>query len=412
MRKLQSFSAISVALLLSAFFAFPVRAAEPIYPFGTLVKASGNAVYAIGGDGNRYAFPNERIFKSWFKDFSNVKHISDDDLATMTLAGNVTYKPGVKLIKVATDPKVYAVGAEKTLRWLKTESVARDCYGVSWAKNVDDVSDVFFSDYQIGAPISAKGDYDPSWEVYANMAIVAVTGGPTSNDPSTLPRDIPRYPGASFAAVSISVTGNDAVAELTTSDSAATVQRWYEAIAPKFGWTKRESLAQAVFGTGKKMSISFRKSDSGMTYDFSVTMLDTGVLTLYRTPTVPDPGFDGFPASIPIYRGGEILYVKSNAASSTAEYVVLTSAKPEEVIDALTSDLTGNGWAEIDVKDVGTALIRKYERMEGRKLMNLLVVIGEVTGVERNATAVIVRYGPTTVISAVDLDQLKSLFKK
>ena len=404
--------AMSTALALSALFVFPARAAEPIYPFGTLVRSSGNAVYVIGGDGMRYAFPNERIYKSWFKDFVNVKHIADDELAAMTLGGNMTYKPGVKLIKLTTDPKVYAVGSEKTLRWVKTESAAKEIYGAAWAKNVDDVSDAFFSDYQIGAPIASKGDFDPAWPIYANATVISVTGGASFTDPSELPRDIPRYPGASYTGVSISVTGNDVAAELTTSDSVASVQRWYETMAPKLGWVKRESLAQAVFGTNKKMSLSFRKSDGSMTYDFNVTMLDSGMLTLYRTPTTADVGFDGFPSSVPMYKGGEILYVKSNAASSTAEYVELTTAKPEEVIEALTSDLSKNAWNAIDVKDVGTALIRKYERMEGNRIMNLLIVIGEVKGVERDAAAVIVRYGPTTVISAVDLDQLKSLFKK
>ncbi len=403
---------IILALTMSACFALPRSAsASTSLPAGTLVKASNPAVYAIGGDGKRYAFPNERIFKSWFKDFSSVKRISDDELAAIDLGGNVTSKPGVRLVKLTTDPKVYAVGSKRILRWVATEAVARDIYGNAWAKSVDDLSDAFFADYNVGAPILSKTDYDPAWGVYANASIASVSGGPSSDDPSTLPHDVLRYPAAGFDAVS--VTANDAAAELATADDSASVKRWYEAMAPKLGWVERESLAQAVFGTGKSnMVVSFRKSVEGMTFDLTVTMLDSGVLTLYWTPTTPDPGFEGFPGSVPVYRGGELLYAKANAASSTAEYFVLTSAKPQEVEDMMTPDITNASWRQIAVDDVGTAFIRKYERMEGSEVMQLLVVIGEVTGVERNATAVIVRYGPMTTISAVDLGELKKLFNK
>jgi len=393
-------------------FAHPVHAATA-FPAGTLVKASGPAVYAIGGDDRRHAFPNERIFKSWFKDFSAVQKITDADLAAIDLGENVTYKPGVRLVKLTTDPKVYAIGSKRILRWVTSESAARDLYGSMWAKSVDDLSDAFFADYDVGAPIISKTDYDPAWSIYAHASIASVSGGPSSDDPSKLPRDVPRYPASGFTAVSMSATGEDVAAELATPDGASAVERWYEAMAPTLGWVKRESLAQAVFGKGSAvMNVTFRKTEGAMTYDFTVTMLKAGTITLYRTPTTPESGFDGFPQSVPVYRGGELIYAKANAASSTAEYFMLTSAKPQEVEGVLSPGIAKASWHQIASEDVGTAIIRKYERMEANEAMQLLVVIGEVTGVERNATAIIVRYGPMMTINAVNLDDLKKIFNK
>ena len=179
----------------------------------------------------------------------------------------------------------------------------RDLYGASWAKSVDDLSDAFFADYDVGASILRKRIMIRRVN-YANASIASVSGGPASEDPSKLPRDVPRYPASGFTAVSISATGEDVAAELATPDDAPAVERWYVAMAPKLGWVKRESLAQAVFGKGSAvMNVTFRKTEGAMTYDFTVTMLKAGTITLYRTPTTPESGFEGFPLSVPVYRG-------------------------------------------------------------------------------------------------------------
>lgn len=129
---------------------------------GSLIKASGGAVYYLGSDGKRYVFPNEKTFKTWYADFKSVVTVSDAELASIPLGGNVTYRPGVKMIKITTDPKVYAVDARGTLRWVQTEAVAVALFGPAWNKLVEDVEDAFFINYTIGAPIGAAADYDRS----------------------------------------------------------------------------------------------------------------------------------------------------------------------------------------------------------------------------------------------------------
>lgn len=121
-----------------------------------LIKApSFKAVYYCGADGRRYVFPNDRVFKTWYKDFSTVQTISDAELASIPLGQNVTYKPGTKLVKITTDPKVYAVGRGGVLRWVTTPEIAAGLYGSAWAKNVEDIPDVFFTSYTVGEPITS-----------------------------------------------------------------------------------------------------------------------------------------------------------------------------------------------------------------------------------------------------------------
>ncbi len=150
---------------------------------GNLIKASNPSVYYYGADGKRYVFPNEDTYKTWYSDFSNVKKITDGELAAITIGGNVTFRPGVKLVKITTDPKVYAVDKGGTLRWLTTSIVAETLYGSNWGSLVTDVSDAFFINYTVGAPINNNLDYNPTTStstatsISADRLIAVPTGG-------------------------------------------------------------------------------------------------------------------------------------------------------------------------------------------------------------------------------------------
>ena len=119
----------------------------------TLIKGSLPAVYFCGADGKRYVFVNSSTFLSWYDGFGGVQVISDADLAEIPLGGNVTYRPGKKMIKIQSDPRVYAVARGGVLRWVSTEAIARALFGDNWNKQIDDVSDAFFVNYRIGDPI-------------------------------------------------------------------------------------------------------------------------------------------------------------------------------------------------------------------------------------------------------------------
>jgi plastocyanin len=129
----------------------PAQAATTITS-GSLVRGTTfSAVYYMGADGLRYVFPNDKTYYTWYKDFSTVKTISDAELAKIQIGGNVTYKPGVKMVKIDTDPKVYAVDAKGSLRYVASEAVATALYGSAWNKNIDDVPDSFFSNYTVSS---------------------------------------------------------------------------------------------------------------------------------------------------------------------------------------------------------------------------------------------------------------------
>lgn len=146
-----------IAVILAA---LPLVASAAPTP-DSLVKASGVAVYYYANNGKRYVFPNQGTYASWFTDFSGVTTVTDTELAAMPLGGSVTYRPGIRMIKIQSDPKVYAVDKGGTLRWVTTEAIAADLYGQSWNTAVDDVSDAFFANYRTGTPIASTGDFDP-----------------------------------------------------------------------------------------------------------------------------------------------------------------------------------------------------------------------------------------------------------
>ena len=137
---------------------------------GDLIKASGPAVYYYASDAKRYVFPNEKTYFSWYSDFSSVKTITDSELAAISIGGNVTVRPGTKLVKITTDPKVYAVTKCGTLHWLESEAVAKALYGDAWATRVIDVPDSFFVNYTVGSSIATN--------VHPDGTLISYTGDP------------------------------------------------------------------------------------------------------------------------------------------------------------------------------------------------------------------------------------------
>jgi hypothetical protein len=119
----------------------------------TRIKGSGAAVYYCGDDGKRYVFPTSSTYFTWYQDFSGVVTLSDADLARIPIGGNVTYRPGTRLIKIVSSPQVYAVSRGGQLRQIPNEQIAILLFGTNWSKLVDDLPEGFFTDYKIGATI-------------------------------------------------------------------------------------------------------------------------------------------------------------------------------------------------------------------------------------------------------------------
>lgn len=115
---------------------------------GDLIRGTSfSAVYYMGADGFRYVFPNDKTYFTWYTNFDSVKFLSDADLAKIQMGGNVTYKPGSKMIKINSDPEVYFVTNGGVIRPIADEATAILMYGPSWNTRIDDVPDGFFSNY-------------------------------------------------------------------------------------------------------------------------------------------------------------------------------------------------------------------------------------------------------------------------
>lgn len=149
--------------------AIPVHAASisPVSSLqsGDLIRGQTfSSVYYYGADGFRYVFPNDKTYFTWYQNFDNVKWLSDKDLATIQIGGNVTYKPGVKMIKINSDPKVYVVSKNGTLRSIASETIASSLYGSDWNKKIDDVPDGFFPNYTLAGVIELGSQYSATAE--------------------------------------------------------------------------------------------------------------------------------------------------------------------------------------------------------------------------------------------------------
>jgi hypothetical protein len=132
---------------------------------GALADDPCTAVYYIGADGKRHAYPNSKVFLTWYLDFDSVETVTPEELSAYPLGKNVTYRPGVRMVKFTTLAKVYAVGQGGLLRWITSEDAARATYGEDWNTKIDDLPDTVYTDYSFGGDIASSADYLASEEM-------------------------------------------------------------------------------------------------------------------------------------------------------------------------------------------------------------------------------------------------------
>lgn len=117
-------------------------------------------VYFLDNDGKRHAFPNEKVYFTWYADYSNLHLVSGSTMSSFTLGKNVVYHPGTKMVKYPTVPTVYAVERFSVLLPIASEQAANDLYGDNWNQHIDDVSESFYGDYTYGETLSTSDDFD------------------------------------------------------------------------------------------------------------------------------------------------------------------------------------------------------------------------------------------------------------
>lgn len=201
------FIALSVAIGAYLFLAAPrAQALESLdnVHSGDLIRGeSFSAVYYMGADGFRYVFPNQKAYDTWYSDFDDVKFISDSDLAKIQIGGNVTYRPGVRMVKIDTNNDTFAVTKGGVLRHVTTEQVAIDLYGSAWNTMIDDVPDGFFTNYTIGDPINSSGEYNPTNET---SAVTSINGDKSLKAPTEV-----SITDSGFSPIDVTISAGDSV---------------------------------------------------------------------------------------------------------------------------------------------------------------------------------------------------------
>lgn len=134
---------------------------------GNPATFADTSIYYLARNGKRYVFPNDKVYFSWYASFATVKTVTTSTLAAIPFGGVVTYRPGVRMVKLQSSPTVYAVLRGGLLREVASEAVAAAFYGSTWNQYIDDLSDAFWPRYRLGDPIVSAGDFVPSAETAA-----------------------------------------------------------------------------------------------------------------------------------------------------------------------------------------------------------------------------------------------------
>ncbi|MEO5927593.1 MAG: Ig-like domain-containing protein [Patescibacteria group bacterium] len=125
---------------------------------GDVHTLNDTAVYYYGANGKRYVFPNEKTYFTWYPDFTHVQILPLDQMSLVPIGGNITYRPGTRMLKFQTDTKTYVVTRGGVLRWATTEEVAKGWFGNNWNTYIDDVSEAFYINYTFGEPVANSLD--------------------------------------------------------------------------------------------------------------------------------------------------------------------------------------------------------------------------------------------------------------
>ena len=128
--------------------------------FNYLKKSETNDVYYYAADGKRYIFPDPEVFKSWFGGIqvADITTYNLNKLYETPLGGIVTFRPGT-LMRTPTDPHIYIIIKNGTIKSFGNEQILAQVYGQDWQKSVYEIANYFFTEYKLVGVISSLKDF-------------------------------------------------------------------------------------------------------------------------------------------------------------------------------------------------------------------------------------------------------------
>lgn len=245
---LWSMSAAFVVAPLTAKAATPLAAGDLIR--GTEKSPYGGwPVFFYGADGKKSLFSTGETYKTWYPDFSKVKVITEAELKAIPGSDkNVTFRPGVSVIKFESESNLYVVEKGAVIRKV-SDAVAKELYGASY--EAKQIPSAFRANYKSGADVNTAADYNKTAAMAASPDISTDMGGPSVVTP--------------VGAVSVSIASdNPAGAVLPTKASGVTLMKFNLA----------SSSGATVTG------INMKRSGVGATSDFANLYLYDGAKRL------------------------------------------------------------------------------------------------------------------------------------
>ena len=91
--------------------------------------------------------------------FEGIETVTDATLASLDLGLPMLPKAEVVMVKIQSDPKVYAIEGDNTLRWVASEAVASELYGTNWSDYIIDIEPTFIARFEKGEDILSADDY-------------------------------------------------------------------------------------------------------------------------------------------------------------------------------------------------------------------------------------------------------------
>ena len=140
---------------------------------GSVIKtADRSSIYYYGSDGYRHAFPNERVYWSWYDNYDDLHIVTTAFMESLPIGKNVTFRPGSVLVRFTTDNNVYAVDKGTRLRKYVSTYLALLDYGNNWTSLFVTLPDVLRSNYKTGTDIDEAADYDreTAWDSVSSIA--------------------------------------------------------------------------------------------------------------------------------------------------------------------------------------------------------------------------------------------------